>query len=89
MTPKKKSKKNITGLWNQSKTASHVEESVNVNSKAMETPLSNPAIASMNRQSDNDEEWDAHVKFDSNKPCWELDDAEEDSEKIKCPDSQR
>jgi len=55
----------------------------------METPPSNPAMASIKRQSDDDEEWDVHVKFDSNKPCWELDDDEEDSEKIKCPDSQR
>jgi len=80
MLPKKKSKKNITSLQNQSKTASRVEESVNVNSKPMETPPSNPAMADINRQSDNDEEWDVHIKFDSNKPCWELDDDEEDSE---------
>ena len=37
-------------------------------------------MADINRQSDNDKEWDTHIKFDSNKPCWELDDDEEDSE---------
>jgi hypothetical protein len=84
MAPKKKQKRNITGLRNQPKATSHVEESVDINfSKAAETCPSNPAMADINGPSDNetpDEGWDAHVKFDSNKPCWELDSEEEDSE---------
>lgn len=78
----KKQKRNITSLQNQPKAASHVEESVDVNIKATETP-SNPAMADINGQSDNkapDEGWDAHVKFDSNKPCWEFDSDKEESE---------
>jgi len=82
MAPKKKQKRNITGLRNQPKAASHVEESVNVNIRAAETSQSNPAMTDINGQSDNkepDEGWDAHVKLDSNNPCWELDNDEEDS----------
>ena len=68
----------MTGLEN---TTSHVEESVDVNIKATET-LSNPAMADINGQSDNEvpDEGCAHVKFDSNKPCWELDSDKEESE---------
>jgi len=68
MAKNKKHKKNITGLRNQSKAASHQMEHVD-------------------NESDDDENWNAHVKFDSNRPCWEnekSDDEElEDSENEK------
>jgi hypothetical protein len=36
--------------------------------------------ADIKEQSDNSEGWNAHIRLDSNKPCWELDDKGEDSE---------
>ena len=76
---KKKLKKNITGLRNQSKPASHVEEAPNDSTEVIEA---RPTHADMDQPSDNDEGWDVHVRLDSNKLCWEpeVDDEGENSE---------
>jgi hypothetical protein len=63
----KKHKKNITGLCNQSKMASHIKEALDDSTaKAVET------APDVDGQSDNDEGWEAHIRLDSNKLCWEL-----------------
>jgi hypothetical protein len=68
---KKKHKKNITGLRNQSKTASHIKEALDDSTgKAVETAPD----ADVDEQLDNNEEWKAHIRLDSNKLCWELED---------------
>jgi hypothetical protein len=36
--------------------------------------------ADIEEQSDNNKGWGAHIRLDSNKPCWELDDKGEDIE---------
>ncbi|EDR10094.1 uncharacterized protein LACBIDRAFT_325694 [Laccaria bicolor S238N-H82] len=73
---KKKQKKNITGLRNQPKTASHIKDNVTV-ATAPAHPVTH---ADVDDQSDNDEGWDPHVRLDSNRPCWDSDDEEKDSE---------
>ena len=77
-----KKKRNITGLRNQSKTASHVEEAPDDNIDAIKTPSTHSVIhADLDtEQSDNNEGWEARIKFDSNKLCWEFDDEDETSE---------
>ena len=77
----KKIKKNITGLRNQSKSTSHVEEAP-IDRDSAKT-LIHPVTwthSEIEEQSDNDEGWDAHIRLDSNKTCWELDSEENDSE---------
>ena len=78
---KKKLKKNITGLRNQSKSSSHVEVVLDDSTKAAETPSTCPVIhADLDEQSDNDKGWEAHIHLDSNKLCWKPDDEDEVSE---------
>jgi hypothetical protein len=87
---KKKIKRNITGLRNQSKTVSHVDEAPDVSEKGIKISQIHLGIqihadiVDDSEQSDDvdnrDEGWDPHIKLDSNKPCWELDDEGEDSE---------
>ena len=79
---KKKHKKNITGLRNQSKMASHVKEAPDDSTaKAVETaPTHTVFYEDVDGQSDNDEEWEAHIRLDSNKLCWELEDESESEE---------
>jgi hypothetical protein len=76
-----KKKRNITGLRNQSNTASHVKEAPDDSTDAMETPTRTHSVIHANvTESDNDVGWDAHVRLDSNKLCWEVDDEQDDSE---------
>ena len=79
-----KKRRNITGLRNQSKTASHaIEEVCNDSIEAIEMPATYPVIHAnldASEQLDNNEGWDAPIKFDSNKLCWELDDDDETRE---------
>ena len=77
----KKIKKNITGLRNQSKSTSHVEEAPidRDSTKTLIHPVTR-IHSEIKEQSDNDEGWDAHIRLDSNKTCWELDSEENDSE---------
>ena len=79
---KKKHKKNITGLRNQSQMTSHVKEAPNDGiAKDVETaPTHTVFHADVDGQSDNDEGWEAHIRLDSNKLCWELEDESEDED---------
>jgi hypothetical protein len=62
---KKKHKKNITGLHNQSKMASHIKEALDDSTaKAVET------APDVDGQSDNDEGWEAYIRLDSN--CYDF-----------------
>ena len=73
---KKKSKRNITGLWNQLKLApSHVEstDSVPPISRSSDTPQGS------NGQPDLDEEeWCPNLQFDSSTPDWDASDTKDD-----------
>ena len=73
---KKKQKKNICGLRNQPKMASHVKD----NDTKVTVPAHPVTHTDVNDQSDNDEGWDPHGRLDSNRPCWDSDDEEMDSE---------
>ncbi|KIJ95381.1 hypothetical protein K443DRAFT_108857, partial [Laccaria amethystina LaAM-08-1] len=77
-----KKKRNITGLRNQSKAASHikVQEAPDDSTDTVETLPTHPVIQADIPPSDNDVGWDAQVRFDSNKLCWEVDDEEDKSE---------
>ena len=78
---KKKLKRNITGLRNQSKTASHVEEAPVNNAETAEIPTHSVINADIDEQSDNsDEGWNARIGLDTNKLFWGLNDEEEDSQ---------
>ena len=78
---KKKLKRNITGLWNQATTASHVEEASIDNAETAEILTHSVINADMDKQSDNsDEGWNAHIRLDINKLFWGLNDDEEDSQ---------
>jgi len=47
----------------------------------MEAPSTHPVIhVDLDEKSDNEEDWDAQIRFDSNKPCWRLEDDEEKSD---------
>jgi hypothetical protein len=80
---KKNIKKNITSLWNQSKSPFHIQGTLVDTAKTIETSsiyLMTQIYADIEEQLDNNEGWDAHIRLDSNKPCWELDDKGEDNE---------
>ena len=78
---KKKLKRNITGLQNQATTASHVEEAFINNAENAEIPTHSVINADMDEQLDNSNEgWNAHIRLDTNKLFWGLNDDEEDSQ---------
>jgi len=75
---KKKLKRNITGLRNQSKAASHVEEASIDNRETVEIPAHSVIDADQDNESDsNDGGWDAHTRLDTNKLFWGHDDDDE------------
>ena len=61
--------------------ASHVEEEPVNNAETVEIPTHSVINADIDEQSDNsDEGWNAHIRLDTNKLFWGLNDEEEDSQ---------
>ena len=73
----KKQKKKISGLWNQPKMASHVQN----NDTEVMVPAHPVTHTDVNDQSDNDKGCDSHVRLDSNRPCLDSDDDETEDSK--------
>lgn len=70
---KKKSKRNITGLQNQSKSVSSHVESTDA------TPqISGLSDAQIEQADLDEEEWCPNLQFDSSKPNWDASDTEDD-----------
>jgi hypothetical protein len=64
---------------------SHIEETLVDTAKTIKTStihLMTQIYADIEEQSDNNKGWelDAHIRLNSKKPCWELDDKGEDGE---------
>ena len=66
----------------QSQSTVHFTDAPNDNTaKSVETaPIHTVFHEDVNGQSDNNEEWEAHIRLDSNKLCWELEDESENEE---------
>ncbi|KAG6888545.1 hypothetical protein C0992_008244 [Termitomyces sp. T32_za158] len=83
--PRKKQKRNITGLRNQPKTVPAMTETVNKASKHPSGDLGSTTFSSAEpiNEENPDEGRKPHVHFDSTKMCWDSGDEESDEDEDK------